>query len=649
MIKILHLNCRGYYPNRHFLAEVFRTEDPDVILLNDIGIIPPNRMVRYYGYTTRTTSTTIPHDGVAILVKSALKHDFTSTWNNQHFLAVKIRAHDTDIFIATTYARPNAGIPYGDIVSLFNTTHIPVYLLGDLNAQHTAFNHPRCNTHGRHMQQISQLKHLRFLGPDFTTCYTPNGSGRPDLIFANRRSLHLHHFMSPGPPCRSDHIPLILRLSTNPIAVPPAPHYRYERANWDAFQDALSAFHTPTHLEGEHHTTLDTAIAEIHNAIQQAADEHIPKSHHKTHQDFRPSIRTQRLKVCYHARFQLYGTHPQLVQRDLNTLRQHVLNSLLRDHSTYWQHLINKTEATRTTNPAQFWRKIKKLRGSPSDKFSHLTINGAHISDPQEVADAFKHYWQTVFQPHPLPNHAPSLDHINQITEHTHQLNIHPTPSIDTSTLQANNHLTAPFEEEDVKKLLQHTRRRAPGPAGITWAIARHLPQPIIRSLTDIYNASLATGYFPTAFKTATTIFIPKPGKDHQRPDSYRPISLLEVTGKTFERLLNSRLRLHLDSNDLLSTKQYGFRHSSSTEDALNVITAYLRLSPRFKCAVVTKDVKQAFDTVWHTGLKFKICNNFNLPHTLQRLLCNFLTDRRIRIRHKTSLSLPFTPRAGVP
>jgi hypothetical protein len=58
--------------------------------------------------------------------------------------------------------------------------------------------------------------------------------------------------------------------------------------------------------------------------------------------------------------------------------------------------------------------------------------------------------------------------------------------------------------------------------------------------------------YFPTAWKTAHTVMIPKPGKCPNDPKSYRPISLLSITGKIFERILTNRLQLTLESNNLL-------------------------------------------------------------------------------------------------
>ncbi|MPC76519.1 hypothetical protein E2C01_070935 [Portunus trituberculatus] len=51
-------------------------------------------------------------------------------------------------------------------------------------------------------------------------------------------------------------------------------------------------------------------------------------------------------------------------------------------------------------------------------------------------------------------------------------------------------------------------------------------------------------------------------------------------------------------------------------------------------CPLVTKDIKQASDTVWHTGMKYKIRNNFNLPAKTEKLLCSFLSDEKMRIKH---------------
>ena len=47
--------------------------------------------------------------------------------------------------VATTYCRPNTGLPLNSLNHLFNHTNLPVYILADLNAKHTAFRHNNNN------------------------------------------------------------------------------------------------------------------------------------------------------------------------------------------------------------------------------------------------------------------------------------------------------------------------------------------------------------------------------------------------------------------------------------------------------------------------------------------------------------------------
>ena len=56
---------------------------------------------------------------------------------------------------------------------------------------------------------------------------------------------------------------------------------------------------------------------------------------------------------------------------------------------------------------------------------------------------------------------------------------------------------------------------------------------------------------------------------DKQIIDNYRPVSLLPVCGKIFEKLLFNSILKFLDDNNLLSSNQSGFRPSNSCEDQL--------------------------------------------------------------------------------
>lgn len=129
-----------------------------------------------------------------------------------------------------------------------------------------------------------------------------------------------------------------------------------------------------------------------------------------------------------------------------------------------------------------------------------------------------------------------------------------------------------------------------------------------------------------------------------------REASLLEVTGKTLEKIINNRLKEHPVTNNIIPDTQHGFRSNRGTDTAITTIheTVAHHTVRRDQCYIVLKDVAKAFDKVWHAGLQFKL-SQINLPLTLTKLLNSFIQDRFATI-HIGSFSIPPIPLlAGVP
>ena len=651
MLKIMQHNCRGYYANRHLLQILLQTHEPDVLLLNSTCT---NKKIKQFGYTSRQSEHE-PHEGVAILVKSNIKHEFITNHTFKHFMSVKIHTQHGEILVCTTYSRPNTIIPYHDLNNTFNNTHIPTFLLADLNAKHTAFQHNHQNAHGQQLHTLVTRKNLHHLGPFFPTTYGSQGGSTPDIIIANTLALQFQHHITPGPLSGSDHIPITLHISNNPILIPTQePRYQYKNADWESFSQTLAEQNYTLNLEQQPTESIETTWNNLFDTIKTAANTHIPKHTYKTRYSFKPSLKTQRLLGCYNRRFEQHKNNFAQGQRDITILRRHLIHSLLHDHNKHWAELIDKAQEHRTNNPREFWQKIAQLRGTARPQFDFLLANGRKITEPDEIAHHMKEHWKTVFHPHPTTNHADFIEHTNTILQEVQHLqdNITPEITIDTSTLDNTHILTTPLTVDEVKQALSTIKKKAPGDSGIGHQIIIHLPPQTIQAITYLFNTQLATGYFPQKFKSATAVMIPKPNKNHTDPQNYRPISLLEVIGKTFEKLYNTRLRQHLEGEELMSYKHFGFRAQHSTQSALNLITNYIHMNKKtktYKTAIITKDVQKAFDTVWHDGLRFKICTYFNLPIKSQKLLCNFLEERKMRIRFNNAHSEHFTLNAGVP
>ena len=91
---------------------------------------------------------------------------------------------------------------------------------------------------------------------------------------------------------------------------------------------------------------------------------------------------------------------------------------------------------------------------------------------------------------------------------------------------------------------------------------------------------------------------------------NYRPVSLLSVVSKVFEKLVNNRIVDHLEKCVFFfSDFQYCFRPAQSTADLLTVVSD--RIARTFNRSGATRavalDISKAFGRVWHAGLLEKL------------------------------------------
>ncbi|GBP86541.1 RNA-directed DNA polymerase from mobile element jockey [Eumeta japonica] len=111
----------------------------------------------------------------------------------------------------------------------------------------------------------------------------------------------------------------------------------------------------------------------------------------------------------------------------------------------------------------------------------------------------------------------------------------------------------SPISLDKVQKLVKNLNaKKAPGMDGISNKAIKCFPIALLSLLVAIFNACLKNCYFPPVWKEAEVIGIHKPGKPHDLPASYRPISLLSGLGKIYERILKSRLSEYLFSKGLI-------------------------------------------------------------------------------------------------
>ena len=114
---------------------------------------------------------------------------------------------------------------------------------------------------------------------------------------------------------------------------------------------------------------------------------------------------------------------------------------------------------------------------------------------------------------------------------------------------------------------------------------------------------------------------------DKQLIKNYRPISLLPICGKMFEKIIFNNLYFNHNANNLITKNQSGFRPGDSTTNQLLYLVDEIHKAfedPKsLEVCAVFLDISKAFDKVWH-GLILKFKQNA-ISGSLLKLFKNYL------------------------
>ena len=134
--------------------------------------------------------------------------------------------------------------------------------------------------------------------------------------------------------------------------------------------------------------------------------------------------------------------------------------------------------------------------------------------------------------------------------------------------------------------------------------------------------------------KVSQIVTILKPGKPAEDVKSCRPIILLPILSKGFEKLFITRIQPILQSTQIISEHQFGFRRKHSAIEQVHRITNIIHRAienKQYCTAAFFLDISQAFDKVWHEGLLYEL-STF-LPDNMYRFLQSYLTNRYFRTK----------------
>ena len=148
-----------------------------------------------------------------------------------------------------------------------------------------------------------------------------------------------------------------------------------------------------------------------------------------------------------------------------------------------------------------------------------------------------------------------------------------------------------------VKKVITNLdSSKASGPDCIPMVVLKNCEPELSYILATVFNNCLKESCFLDCWKVSLVLPVFKNVGERSTGKNYRPVSLLSVVSKVFEKLFVD----HLEKCVLFSDFQYGFRSSRSTAVLLAIVSD--RVARAFNRTGATRavalDISKAFDRV---------------------------------------------------
>ena len=356
------------------------------------------------------------------------------------------------------------------------------------------------------------------------------------------------------------------------------------------------------------------------------------KNIHKNEKWFTNGLLTSRMQKG--RLYAMYVQNPSVVTINIFKTYRNLYNKLLREcKKRYFEAELKK----HAKNATQIWKIIREV--TKKSKFKHSSIasvkcNGIETSDPQEIANIFNTHFTSaagkIADKIPPSNRSPD----EHCKDH------------DCVFYSASNPVT-PLEVFNTTKQLQD--KKSCDMNGISSYLIKNVLNCIIEPVSHVFNLSVSSGVVPDQLKIAKISPIHKSG-DTSDADNYRPISLLCTFSKILEKLIANRLVEYLDTNEIITKFQFGFRKSHNTAHPmvhlLNKISESLN-QKKFS-AVIFCDLKKAFDTCDHQILLKKL-SKIGIKNLELKWFESYLSNRKQFVQIGDIKSCLLSIEKGVP
>lgn len=595
-----------------------------------------NFKIRGYSLYTNNINLTPRRGGSALYVSNKLLHHEIDIKTQLNAVAVKVKIGRRDISIVSVYLPPAPAIPFQALAELFTNIPSPCIILGDLNAHHRAWGCTNNDTRGNHIDTLINNHNLVCINDRTPTHASVHGNNITysiidlSLVSSNISPCFTSH-VQPDP-YFSDHNPIHIELeiSSGQTDYNFLPRWNTRKANWHSYSD---------NIDETYPCNSSPPIEDFLRTINESAQQNIPRTRRARERKNAPWWNAE----CQRA-VALRRRTERAFRRCICTPHEHAARKaryeakmiIKQAKQESWAQYAN--QFNRFTPLSKIWTLIKSFtnKRTPMYKVPHLYFQNVHYSLPFEVANAFAlHYAE-----------------VSASTQYSAETTAFLCNALNACEFESENAeiYNLPFTIYELQLALSKCGNTSVGPDELAYPFFKNLSETGRNNLLSAFNEMWTQCTFPQSWRSSTLIPILKPRKLTSDPASYRPISLTSCACKLVERIVNNRLRVHLENNNLLSPFQQGFRARRSAADSLiSLIDSIQRGFQRRSVTVALfLDLKAAFDKVNRSAVLIKM-HKMGIRGRLAKFVKNFLSDRSFSVRCGNTYSNPTQQEQGLP
>lgn len=622
-INILYANANGIRSKRESLQIALHETRADIALLCETHL-KPGATITIPGFVTTTKNRkTKQKGGLAIMIKKELQSNacIIKGPESRECMWIRINAANPT-FICCFYGKTEDS-PQESIEEDFRTLandvieynqQGEVIIIGDFNAKIGYPSESVITKNGQRLIHLCRHTDLNILNMadqcegvwtrrdpitgntavlDYVLATAQIATQVSSIIIDEEGEFRIRQLR--GKKTESDHNTIIVKLKAEIAKWTTPPIYKWrmnENTNWENFRRETN------HLFAEEDQT--TAYSQWENRVIQAA--HTTIGSRKVNKKPNPSKALKQARANKKAAKKNLNQIKTTTQKDqpselteaqqkYRDAKSAVEETMCQEETDRAQRALNRVIQEGGVNSKAFWNLKRKALRNGEDMTCIKDITGKREFEPTRIKDRVADFYEELYATNP-----------NQFGNPTHTWLVEQRVQELRENRRFETELNTPFEWREMQEVIRNLPRgKSAGPNRVCYEFIIHGGHKLQKALLNVCESVRRTEDVPDKWQHLSIVMLPKGTKDPEDLNNKRGISLSDVAGKVFERLILKRTENVLEFTEA----QAGARKGRSTTDQIFMLKALIRdrQAQGKETYLAFLDLHKAYDKVWKAAI----------------------------------------------